>query len=533
MIIIGFIALTLTLAAFLSDSKRCLMMMQQNSYRTERYSRWLTMSGDSTSFLRLAGYVVFFISLCIFSIQPVALVLMCLFGATVTALQYKASGSYKKPLVWTARARRIYITQVTLGLVITVAAMGIFGDESGVNLFYSAATALTGCYCADNIIVMLAVRLLAPLEKRINRRYYDEAEMILRSMPELKVVGITGSYGKTSTKHYLYRILSEHYETLMTPGSYNTTLGVVRTVREMMKPYTEIFIVEMGAKQPGDIEEICRLVHPQVGIVTAVGPQHLESFKTLERVQQTKFELVDSLPVNGLAIINNDFSMIQSREVTNVPTRRYAVAFPEKADLTATDIIYSPTGTTFTVTDGKDYSLTLTTRLLGECNISNLIAAVIAARYLGVPDDKIKTGVAAIEPVEHRLSIKRAGNLTLLDDAFNSNPLGSSMALDVLSAMPGCRVVITPGMIELGEKTYELNREFGKKIAACADIAYIVGHYNREAIVSGIEEGIKEGSNIKIITTETFMEAQTLMVQQTAGSQATVLYENDLPDTFK
>lgn len=533
MIILGFIALTLTLAAFLSDSKRCLMMMQQNSYRPERYQRWLSMSGDSTSFLRLAGYVVFFISLCIFSLQSVALILMCLFAITVVALQYKASRSYKKPLVWTPRARRIYITQLILGMIVTVAVMGIFGNESGPNTLYAAACALTGCYCADNIIVMLSVHLLAPLEKRINRRYYDEAEMILRSMPDLKVVGITGSYGKTSTKHYLYRILSEHYETLMTPGSYNTTLGVVRTVRELMKPYTEVFIVEMGAKQPGDIEEICRLVHPLVGIVTAVGPQHLESFKTLERVQQTKFELVDSLPVNGLAIINNDFRMIKSRIVSNVPARRYAVAFPDNADLVATDITYTPSGTTFTVTDGKDYKLELHTRLLGECNVSNLLAAVIAARYLGVPDDKIKNGVAAIEPVEHRLNIKRAGNLTLLDDAFNSNPVGSAMALDVLAAMPGCRVVITPGMIELGEQTFELNHEFGKKIASSADIAYVVGQYNREAIVSGIEEGIKEGSKIKVFTTETFMEAQTRMVHETSGIQAVVLYENDLPDTFK
>ena len=143
--------------------------------------------------------------------------------------------------------------------------------------------------------------LLSPVERHINRHYYRDAEHRLQAMPGLKVIGITGSYGKTSTKHYLETILSEHFDVLMTPGSYNTTMGVIRTVREYLKPYHEVFIVEMGAKQRGDIKEICDLVHPGIGIITAVGEQHLESFKSIENVQATKFELVDSLPAGGLA----------------------------------------------------------------------------------------------------------------------------------------------------------------------------------------------------------------------------------------
>ena len=135
-------------------------------------------------------------------------------------------------------------------------------------------------------------------------------------MPGLTVIGITGSYGKTSTKHYLNRILSEQFEVLMTPGSYNTTLGVIRTIRELMKPYTEIFICEMGAKNIGDIKDICDLVHPSIGIVTAVGPQHLESFKTIENVYRTKFELIDSLPDDGFAVINMTLIRSQKRSGT-------------------------------------------------------------------------------------------------------------------------------------------------------------------------------------------------------------------------
>ena len=137
--------------------------------------------------------------------------------------------------------------------------------------------------------------------------YINDAKQMLAQMPDLKIIGITGSYGKTSTKHYLNRILSEQFDVLMTPGSFNTPMGVVRTVREMMKPYYYVFIVEMGAKQLGDIKEICDIVHPEIGIVTAVGEQHLESFKSIENVQRTKFELVEALPENGFAVLNDDF----------------------------------------------------------------------------------------------------------------------------------------------------------------------------------------------------------------------------------
>ena len=192
--------------------------------------------------------------------------------------------------------------------------------------------------------------------------------------------------------------------------------------------------------------------------------------------------------------------------------------------------MYSSTGTSFTIT-GKDTSLDLHTRLVGECNVSNLIAAVIVAMHLGMPCEKIRRAVEAIEPVEHRLSIKRtAGGITILDDAFNSNPAGSSMALDVLRAMTGGkRIIITPGMIELGEKQHELNREFGEKISVSADIAIVVGQYNREAILDGIAAG--EGSP-EVYEATTFADAQRLL-QTFVANGDTILYENDLPDTFK
>ena len=269
-----------------------------------------------------------------------------------------------------------------------------------------------------------------------------------------------------------------------------------------------------------------------MGIVTAVGPMHLESFKTLENVQATKFELVDALPADGCAVINNDFEMCAERQVANTRALRYGITHTDGCDYIATDIRYTPQGTAFTV-EGRDGTrIEMETRLLGECNISDILAAVVIALQLGVPADKIRYAVATIDQVEHRLSIKQTpGGVTIIDDAFNSNPAGSKMAVDVLAHFrDGKRIIVTPGMIELGDEQYNLNNAFGRYIGENLDVAIVVGEYNRDAIVSGIREGGMDEKNLHIVGS--FNEAQQVLGRLLAPGD-TVLYENDLPDTFK
>lgn len=511
------------------EYQRCLMMLQQNSYRSERYRCWLRQSADSTSVTRLVGMAVFLVAMVTWSTTDWSMAMMMLFGLlNVVAL---SRVKYKKPLVWTARVKRLYGVMAALSAALIAAAVLIFGNSGALDRLFAATVAVTGLYCASHMVTLAALALLAPVEKRINRRFTDDARRILRSMPDLKIIGITGSYGKTSTKHYLQRILSESFDTLMTPGSFNTPLGVVRTVREHLKPYNEVFIVEMGAKNIGDIKEICDIVNPSIGIVTAVGEQHLESFKTIENVQRTKFELIDALPADGLAVVNDDFPFAANRPVDNVEVVRYAIRDTAGATVTARDITYDSRGTSFTIA-GPDWEMRLHTHLVGECNISNLMAAVVTARHLGVPDEKIRIAVDHIEQVEHRLNLKRTpGGITIIDDAFNSNPTGSAMALDVLASMTGGqRIIITPGMIELGDRQEELNRAFGRKIAECADTVIVVGHYNRDAILEGIAEGSM--AQERVMMADTFSEAQAMLTSM-AKAGDTVLYENDLPDTFK
>ena len=502
-----------------------LQMMQQNSYRNERYFRWWRTNSDYMSPSRLVDLAVLLLLFSQFHLLVKVGVATIVFAVKGIALSRK---KYKKPLVMTRRVWRLLITMLVLTVfaVIPVAVAYYYLFDIGIVTVVAVLATFSWAVTAACNWAM------KPVERAINKSFIDDAKRILAQMPDMKIIGITGSYGKTSTKHYLYRILSEQYDVLMTPGSFNTPMGVVRTVREMLKPYNQVFIVEMGAKQIGDIKEICDIVHPQMAVITAVGEQHLESFKTIENVQRTKFELVDALPDDGFAVVNNDFEYVANREVNNVKAVRYAVRATEHADYVAADIEYSAFGTRFTI-KGEGRSLALETRLVGECNISNLMAAVIVAMRLGVSDDKIRYAVSKIEQVEHRLNMKRtAGGVTIIDDAFNSNPDGSRMALDVLSRMKGGkRIVVTPGMIELGDKQDYHNEHFGEHIAKSVDVAIIVGQYNREAILRGLQNAGMTDEE-KVITVDTFAQAQQRLSSLLASGD-TVLYENDLPDTFK
>lgn len=516
----------------LLNFKYDIQMLQQNSYRTDRYWRWL--KGQKFTAWRLTDVALLFL---LFStlLPPIASALIIAIVA-LAKIAIVTTRKYKKPLVFTNRVKRIYTVTGVIASALYVITIVFSGRWLGDNTVYSSGQLALGVLLLITIfsytIVTLALWILIPVENHINRGFYNDAARILRSMPHLKVIGVTGSYGKTSTKHYLNRILSEEFDVLMTPGSYNTPMGVIRTVREMMKPYNEIFICEMGAKQVGDVKEICDLVHPSVGIVTAVGPMHLESFKSIENVRATKFELLDSLPSDGLAVINNDFEYCANRPVNNVKTVRYAVSNPDDAQYVATDITYSPAGTTFTVNGPEGWSERFSTRLVGEFNISNLLGAIIVAVKLGVKVENIRNAVASIEQVEHRLNLKRTpGGVTIIDDAFNSNPTGSRMAVDVLAGFQtGKRIIVTPGMIELGTEQFNLNKKLGEHIGRNVDIAIVVGEYNRKALTEGITESGFNKENL--IIADSFAHAQQ-MLQGILKAGDVVLYENDLPDTFK
>lgn len=494
-------------------------MFQHNSYREERYARWFR---GGYKFGRSA--IIAALALVGFFSNPVFIGFSVVFMSVIAWQEFRTT--YKKPIVYTMRVKRLILSAAVLsGGVIALAE--IFTPQIAMPI----ALALLVLP-----VVMLTANLLnKPLEAAISRWYYNDAKRILSSMPQLTIIGVTGSFGKTSTKHYLYRILSEKYNVLMTPGNFNTTLGVIRTVREHLKPHHQIFIVEMGAKQVGDIKEICDLVRPTIGIVTAVGEMHLETFHTQENILRTKFELIDALPANGLGVVNLDSEPIASHSMQH---KCHVIGYAidnTSADYLAQEINYSTSDTSFAIKTADTLREGYTTHLAGRGNILNLLAAVAVADHLQVSEAMQKRAMRQIEQIEHRLSVKRtAGGVTIVDDAYNSNPTGAKMALEVLRNFRrmegGRRIVVTPGFVELGERQAELNRELGREIATACDIAIVVNKTNREAISAGITEQGFDLSNL--IKVDSFAEASTRLAQMLRAGDV-VLYENDLPDSFK
>ncbi len=495
-------------------------MFQQNSYRLTRYMRWRWGAISKADLLALLLILVpIFLSGILRDI-----ILMC--GVVLLEIvRTLTNTSRKTPLVYTARVKRLIATDI----VVTAAL--IFAGLALLSLDYIAVI-LALILLLSPFVMLLSNLIVSPIEMAITQWYISDARKILASKKDLIVIGVTGSYGKTSTKNYLYRMLSEQYNVLVTPGNYNTLLGVVRTVREQLKPQHQVFIVEMGAKQRGDIAEICELVHPGIGIVTSVGEAHLETFKSVENIQRTKFELVDSLPQNGLAVLNFDSDSIRNYNFTS-RAKTVSYSIENKGDVMAQNVSYNSSGLTFDMKIGEQ-NLSLKSPLLGGGNVLNLLAGVIVANHLKVPTQKIERALRQLQPVEHRLSMSRAGGLTILDDAYNSNPTGAKMALDVLRNFDrpqgAKRVVITPGFVEMGTNQYSANYALGRDIASAVDYAVVVNLHNREAIYKGLQDAGYDDNNIFLADSLDAARAH-LASLLTVGD--VVLYENDLPDSFK
>ncbi|MGZ3873780.1 MAG: Mur ligase family protein [Mucilaginibacter sp.] len=518
-----FVALVTLLVYAFAKLRFELHMMQLNSYRNDRYFKWLKTNLVITNrVLEVIVLIVTGILVLTASLITASILVAILYGLLAYLLFIKKQ---KKPVVFTKRAQRLFgftfLLSAIAGLIFYLISGKIASTlwVSGFILFLSF------------IFIAVATVLVAPVEKAINNWYYNDAKKILAQRPDLIIIGITGSYGKTSTKHFLFRMLSEKYNVLMTPGSYNTTMGVIKTVREELQATHQVFIVEMGAKQPGDIKDICDLVHPQIGILTAVGEQHLESFKTINNVQRTKFELIDALPSGALAVLNADYEYIANRPVNDRETALYS-SDNEKVDYYIKDISYSARGSAFSVFKKGEHLADFQTKLLGSYNLSNILAGYIVARHLDVPDSSIAFAVKKLEPVQHRLEVKvHANGVTVIDDAFNSNPVGSKMALEVLKAIEGQRkIIITPGMIELGEKQEHYNSLLGEQIAETCDYAILVGKNITLPIMKGLKN--KNYPDNQIYVAQNFKDAVNHLSGMTKAGDV-LLYENDLPDTYE
>ncbi|MDE7257679.1 MAG: UDP-N-acetylmuramoyl-tripeptide--D-alanyl-D-alanine ligase [Lachnospiraceae bacterium] len=492
-------------------------MFQQNSYKPREYMEWMQVHSNVG---RLLGK-------CLYGIISLPLVLIggrgCMVAACVmnimTIIVNKPHAA-KKPLVYTKRVKRMLLTTATIYLIGML--LALFLPIGGY------CFVLTVLFIVQPFLILLVNLINRPIEQGIDRHYINDAARILKEMPDLKIIGVTGSYGKTSVKYFLSTLLSCRYNVLHTPGNYNTTLGVVRTIREQMKPFHEIFICEMGAREVGDIKEICDLVHPDYGIITSIGPQHLQSFHTIENIIGTKFELADAVPADGKVFLNYDNEYIRAHKI-NKNVVSYGMT-GEDINFRAYDIEVSPRGSSFKMKDKNGDEYEFHTRLVGNHNVQNIAGAIAVAHTLGIPMEKLKYPVKQLESVEHRLQLKKQGNRIILDDAYNSNKNGFEAALDTLAMFKELRILMTPGMVELGEKQYDENKEVGIYAADKCDYAVLIGKEQTKPIQDGLlEAGFAQN---RMIVVDTLQEAFQMVNAIPDEKQKVVLIENDLPDNY-
>ena len=450
----------------------------------------------------------------------------------------------KKPLVYTSRVKRLMVPLVALVLFLPI--YFTFWSYTGIIPFnwqipstydpgflsFEVVLLVFGWLITAILIpffILVAGNITKPVELNIQNGFKKQARIKLASMPHLKVIAITGSYGKTSIKFMIKDLLKERYSVCFTPGSFNTPMGICKVINNDLQAHHQVLILEMGARYAGNIQELCDIAKPDVSIVSNVGLAHLETFGSQEIIAKEKGTIVDNLDAGGVCVLNADDPKVINMGKERSEISRILVGL-DTGDIRATNITYDTNGTYFDVLFQNE-TQKFRTKLLGAHNVQNLLLAIGVAQYFGIRRKTMVIAAQTIEPVKHRLELKQVGDLFVIDDAFNSNPIGAKNAVEILSQFKNRkRFIITPGMIELGKIEEEENYKFGQAIGE-ADLDYVilVGNERTKPIRDGVENSSRKTSNIYVVDS---LFAANDIVKENAEAGDVVLYENDLPDLF-
>lgn len=422
----------------------------------------------------------------------------------------------KVPVSLTPRFKRLMVILTLLNAIISYLVICLlnFGDAVWQNVVF---TILRYCPLAIFPVLMFPIILLANLIDKIyevprNKSFVKKAKKKLQSS-DIKVVGITGSYGKTSCKNILKDILSTKFRVLSTPASHNTPLGLALAINKNDLKNFDIFIAEMGARHVGDIAELCEICPPDLAVITGICPQHLESFKTLENIVKAKGEILQG---SAEAVIAPDcYALFEA-----YPRVKHC------ADCVS-DIVSTCEGSTFSLTLGGK-TVTAKTKLLGKHAAENIAIAAYAAYNLGMGVEEIAAAIGEVGYIEHRLQLIKSGGVNILDDGYNSNVKGASAAVEVLRSFGGRKIVVTPGLVELGVLEESENARLGAQLVGL-DFVILVG----ETLVTPVKDGYLEnggdGSKLKTVPTLTAAQDELKGILQDGD---TVLFLNDLPDIY-
>lgn len=512
-----------------------LQMVQLSSYRMKGYFGWIKETKGSwwgrliiLSFLSSAALLITNVLLEDFFAYKIltylGLVFYLIFCIVYIVNQYSAP--QKTPLKYTSRMTRLVVVYAVLVFVLSMLFLNL--SFLYIPYFKYGAIGLTPMFIP--ILVCVAYYITYPFETLHNKSFVNKAKRHLSNHKNLIKIGITGSYGKTSVKNILSTLLSVKYNVCSSPMSYNTPLGLSKTILNSLNEKDEIFIAEMGARFVGDINTLCDIIKPEIGVITGIGNQHLLSFKTKENLIKTKSELTDFIcKNNGKMFFNGDNQEVKNMAEKCSCEKIVSLAFEENNMLYATDLEYDRAGVNFTLVNGQK-KIKTSARLLGFHNISNIVLCANICLSLGLTLEEIEKGIQRLVPSAHRLAlVPSSGSLIVIDDAYNGSVEGASAALEVLASYTSKKIVITPGLVELGKEQYDSNKQLGVLIAKKADYIIINGTTNFEAL----EEGLKEGgmAEDKILRAGSLKQAVTQLYDITEPGDV-VLFENDLPDNY-
>ena len=512
-------------------SKRSLHMLQQNLYNeNNRYLKWLYK--NRKQFIDFDLLTIPICIMCILIFQNIKIFYAALIMIELLLIDTGKEWSNiiktdqnKKKLVVTARIKRLIFTTIILYLIPTTL-LFILQDYTWIIILI-----LCSMTYLNQIVIYVAKIINTPVEKCVYMHFKNMAMKKLKGMNNLKVIGITGSYGKTSSKNILSDILNIKYNVLPTPRNLNTYNGLLMTINNNLDKFTDIFIAEMGAYVKGEIKGLCNLVKPKYGILTTIGTAHLESFGSQQNIIDGKFELIEALPEDGFAILNGDDEKQVNYNLKNKVKTIWIGIDNKDVDVLATNIKCSNRGTEFDVEFKKEkYKYHFETKLLGRHNVYNILAGIACGKEMGIDINSLIKSVKLVKPVEHRLELKKIGNFYQIDDAYNSNPVGAKNACEILGMMPGTKVVVTPGMIELGSKEDEYNEIFGEQIAKVADYVILIGKKKTIPIKEGLLKN--KFDKEKIILFNDVRDAYPYLNTLALNEDVYALFENDLPDTF-
>ena len=372
------------------------------------------------------------------------------------------------------------------------------------------------------VAVDLATAVLAPIEARLGNRYVRDARARLDKVRP-RVVAVTGSFGKTSTKEHIRDLLGDRFVVVASPASFNNRLGLARALNEHLQPGTEVFVAEMGMYAEGEIRALCEWLPPEVAVLTAVGPVHLERLGSIDAIVRAKSEIFERARV---AVVNVDDPRLGA--VADDLARRGLRVWRCGTHDAGLDVALVPASDGATgrlLVDGTEHPV----RIADGTHASNLACAVAVARELDVPVDRIVARLDRLAVPAHRLEVRTSERgVTVIDDTFNANPDGARHALDLLARVDadGRRVVVTPGMVELGAEQADANEQFARLATETADTLVVVGRTNRAALRRGAGNG---ATTVEWVANR---DRGTEWVRTTLGSGDAVLYENDLPDHY-